>query len=107
MGIAMNPYRWLNRLYTDECVRLYADSGPRGLPTPPHVFELADRAYRGLVDDCRNQAIVISGESGAGKTETTKKCLQYITQVAMDKTGDHSTIADKILAANPDPRGVR
>ena len=46
---------------------------------PPHAFSVADAAFSGVVGDKVNQAIIISGESGAGKTEATKKCLEYLT----------------------------
>ena len=75
-----------------------ADAGRIGrFSEPPHIFNIADGAYRGVIEDKKNQAVVISGESGAGKTETTKKCLDYITTVA----GSLEGVADKILSANP------
>ena len=46
---------------------------------PPHAFSVADAAFSGVIGDKVNQAIIISGESGAGKTEATKKCLEYLT----------------------------
>eukprot|EP01052_Picozoa_sp_SAG31_P046628 SAG31_NODE_8993_length_1351_cov_1.322684_3_plen_100_part_00 len=49
--------------------------------TPPHIFAVADHAYRGLLHEHKSQSILISGESGAGKTEATKRVLDYITCV--------------------------
>ena len=64
----------------------------------PHVFGIAAAAYKGLVEDYHSQAIIISGESGAGKTEATKKCLQFFAQVA---AGGEAGMDQKLLAANP------
>ena len=64
---------------------------------PPHVFVIADQAYRGVIEDSRNQSIIISGESGAGKTEATKQCLQFLAECA----GSHDRVEQRILLANP------
>ena len=75
---------------------LYRDND--GGEVPPHVFGIAAAAYRGLQEDAASQAIIISGESGAGKTEATKKCLQYFAQVA---GAGAAGMDQKLLAANP------
>ena len=61
------------------------------------MFAVAARAYRLMIDERRNQSILISGESGAGKTETTKLCVHYLSAV----TGRHSTIEDMVLEVSP------
>jgi myosin protein heavy chain len=50
--------------------------------TKPHIYAMADEAYRNLVDEGENQSILVTGESGAGKTENTKKVIQYLAAVA-------------------------
>ena len=54
-------------------------------PLPPHVYQIGYAAYNGLTANNESQAIIISGESGAGKTEATKKCLQYLAAIVSKK----------------------
>ena len=64
----------------------------------PHLFSIPSASYRALMDHAVSQAIIISGESGSGKTEATKKCLQFLSSVAGSATDE---ISHRILAANP------
>lgn len=79
--IAMNPFKWLP-IYGPEVVRQYSGK-PYGT-LPPHCYQEAEDAYQQLQRTHVNQSVVICGESGAGKTETTKLMLQYISIVARD-----------------------
>lgn len=92
--ISVNPFRRLP-LYTPSVIDDYAHRGKRTLP--PHVFGIAEEAYRGMVEQTKNQSILISGESGAGKTEATKQCLMFFAEVA----GSVSGVEQNILLANP------
>ena len=74
--------------------------------TRPHIFAVADEAFRNLVDEGRNQSILVTGESGAGKTESTKKVIQYLAAVATSESSaprNHpsSNLSQQILKANP------
>jgi myosin protein heavy chain len=76
--------------------------------TKPHIFAMADEAFRNLVDEGTNQSILVTGESGAGKTENTKKVIQYLASVATSDTPraksgsrQHSNLSEQILRANP------
>jgi myosin heavy subunit/alpha-tubulin suppressor-like RCC1 family protein len=98
--LAMNPYKAVSDpktkkpLYNMEMMERYMARIPQkvleGMPAarrekamlPPHLFCHADDAYKSLQDDNTNQAIIISGESGAGKTETAKYIMQYLTCVS-------------------------
>lgn len=77
--------------------------------TKPHIFAMADEAFRNLVEEGKNQSILVTGESGAGKTENTKKVIQYLAAVATSdtpraaKSGGKqlSNLSEQILRANP------
>lgn len=102
--ISVNPFKLLP-LYTPEVLESYRN-GSRGMP--PHVFGIAINAYNNMLSDSADQSVVISGESGAGKSEATKLILQFLTDVSHKVSGStttvqaHSnTLEAQILAANP------
>ena len=69
----------------------YKTQGARDLP--PHVYGVADDTYRSMIRDHANQSVIISGESGAGKTESTKLILQYIAEVSSKRGGGSAAAA--------------
>ncbi|KAH8053342.1 hypothetical protein JL722_9567 [Aureococcus anophagefferens] len=87
-----------NRLpiYGVNLMREFAEPAPNRL-LPPHPFAVANGAYLRLRVDAENQAILISGESGAGKTEATKQCLSFLAEVA----GSTNNVEQRVLSANP------
>ncbi|CAL8273247.1 unnamed protein product [Arctogadus glacialis] len=92
--VAVNPYKVLP-IYTAEQVHTYTDRRLGELP--PHVFAIADSCFFNMRRSQKNQCCVISGESGAGKTESAKLMLQYLAAVS----GQRSWIEQQILEANP------
>jgi len=107
--VVINPYRRLP-IYTQNVILKY--QGKRRTEMPPHLFSIADNAYRNMLVDRENQSMLITGESGAGKTENTKKVIGYFAQVAAasKKEGGEEeaavqqkkgTLEDQIVQANP------
>uniref|UniRef100_I3KT63 Si:ch73-194h10.2 n=1 Tax=Oreochromis niloticus TaxID=8128 RepID=I3KT63_ORENI len=92
--VAVNPYQLLP-IYTIEQVHMYTDRRLGELP--PHVFAIADSCFFNMRRNRKNQCCVISGESGAGKTESTKLMLQFLAAVS----GQRSWIEQQVLEANP------
>ncbi|XP_027897163.1 myosin-4-like isoform X2 [Xiphophorus couchianus] len=103
--VTVNPYKWLP-VYNPEVVRAYR--GKKRMEVPPHIFALSDNAYQFMLADRVNQSILITGESGAGKTVNTKRVIQYFATIAVatDKKKESSskmkgTLEDQIIQANP------
>ncbi|XP_047347921.1 myosin heavy chain 95F isoform X4 [Vespa velutina] len=94
--IAVNPYCQVKNLYSPETIKTY--KGKSLGETPPHVFAIADKAFRDMKVLKQSQSIIVSGESGAGKTESTKYLLRYLCDLWGSTAGP---IEQKILDANP------
>ncbi|XP_056458277.1 myosin-10 [Gadus chalcogrammus] len=83
--VVVNPYKNL-QVYTESIVEMYR--GKKRHEMPPHIYAISEAAYRSMLQDREDQSILCTGESGAGKTENTKKVIQYLAHVASShKTG--------------------
>jgi myosin heavy chain 6/7 len=107
--VVINPYKRLP-IYTESVIKSYM--GKRRNEMPPHLFAVADEAYRNMVQDRENQSMLITGESGAGKTENTKKVISYFAivgatqQSAAEKEKEKGgkkvgTLEEQIVQTNP------
>ena len=98
--VVINPYKLLP-IYNAETVERY--KGKRREEIEPHIFTVADEAYRSLVNDGVNQSMLITGESGAGKTVNTKKVIQYLAYIAGRQTesGERGELEEQLIQANP------
>ncbi|XP_064423644.1 myosin-4 [Latimeria chalumnae] len=106
--VTVNPYKWLP-VYNPEVVGGYR--GKKRQEAPPHIFSISDNGYQAMLTDRENQSILITGESGAGKTVNTKRVIQYFATIAAigEKKKDQEatsgkikgTLEDQIIQANP------
>lgn len=102
----VNPYKMLP-VYDPEVVTAYR--GKKRMEAPPHIFSVSDNAYQFMQTDRENQSVLITGESGAGKTVNTKRVIQYFATVAVsgEKKKEETaskikgSLEDQIIAANP------
>ena len=99
--VACNPFKWINGLYANGRMKLY--EGKNRNDAPPHIFAVAENAFRSLTTEEDNQCIIISGESGAGKTEAAKQIMSYIAAVSGSADGDAAVTQVKniVLDSNP------
>uniref|UniRef100_A0A3Q0RGX5 Myosin, heavy chain 9a, non-muscle n=1 Tax=Amphilophus citrinellus TaxID=61819 RepID=A0A3Q0RGX5_AMPCI len=98
--VVINPYKYLP-IYTEEIVNMY--KGKKRHEMPPHIYAITDTAYRSMMQDREDQSILCTGESGAGKTENTKKVIQYLAHVASSfkSKKDQGELEKQLLQANP------
>merc|ERR1712226_769346 len=97
--VTVNPYKMLP-VYNMYIIDAYR--GKRRTEMPPHLYSIADNAYHDMMRNRENQSMLITGESGAGKTVNTKKVIQYFSLIAAgEKRADGQTLEDQIVAANP------
>ncbi|KAI8119067.1 non-muscle, Myosin heavy chain [Lucilia cuprina] len=98
--VVVNPYKKLP-IYTEKIMERY--KGIKRHEVPPHVFAITDTAYRSMLQDREDQSILCTGESGAGKTENTKKVIQYLAYVAASKPKGSGAgeLEQQLLQANP------
>ncbi|KAI5697439.1 hypothetical protein M8J75_010288 [Diaphorina citri] len=101
--VAINPYKRYP-VYTLRCAKLYR--GKRRNEVPPHVFAVSDGAYVNMLTNKENQSMLITGESGAGKTENTKKVIAYFATVGASTKKDEASekkgsLEDQVVQTNP------
>ncbi|XP_042243050.1 myosin heavy chain, muscle-like isoform X26 [Homarus americanus] len=101
--VAINPYKRYP-IYTSRVVKIYQSK--RRNEVPPHIFAIADGAYMDMLQNHENQSMLITGESGAGKTENTKKVIAYFANVGAStkkKQVDErkQNLEDQIVQTNP------
>ncbi|XP_077412609.1 myosin-4-like isoform X3 [Vanacampus margaritifer] len=105
--VTVNPYKWLP-VYDPQVVSAYR--GKKRMEAPPHIFSVSDNAYQNMLTDRENQSVLITGESGAGKTVNTKRVIQYFATIAVSGGSEkkeqtsgkiQGTLEDQIISANP------
>ncbi|ULT86008.1 hypothetical protein L3Y34_006002 [Caenorhabditis briggsae] len=105
--VVINPYKRLP-IYSESVCQMYL--GKRRNEMPPHLFAVSDEAYRNMTNDKENQSMLITGESGAGKTENTKKVISYFAMVGASQQSKKEkskkdkaqvSLEDQIVQTNP------
>ena len=99
--VVVNPYKRYP-IYTHRVCKIYL--GKRRNEVPPHLWAIAETAYRNMLQTKKDNAMLITGESGAGKTENTKKVITYLAMVATGagkKSEKKVSLEDQIVATNP------
>ncbi|WZZ79808.1 hypothetical protein YC2023_100380 [Brassica napus] len=97
--IAINPFQRLPHIYDAHMMQQY-----KGAPfgeLNPHVFAVADVAYRAMINEGKSNSILVSGESGAGKTETTKMLMRYLAYLGGRAVTEGRTVEQQVLESNP------
>ncbi|XP_051120812.1 myosin-9 isoform X3 [Andrographis paniculata] len=99
--IAINPFQRPPDLYENHIMEQY--KGKLLGELPPHVFAVADIAYRAMINEGKSNSILVSGESGAGKTETTKMLMQYLAHLGgrSHEGAERRTVEQQVLESNP------
>ncbi|KAG8376188.1 hypothetical protein BUALT_Bualt09G0037200 [Buddleja alternifolia] len=97
--IAINPFQRLPHLYDTHMMEQYKGAALGELS--PHVFAIADVAYRAMINEGKSNSILVSGESGAGKTETTKMLMRYLAHLGGRSGVEGRTVEQQVLESNP------
>ncbi|XP_060189336.1 myosin-17-like isoform X2 [Lycium barbarum] len=97
--IAVNPFQRLPHLYDTHMMEQYKGAAFGELS--PHVFAVADVAYRAMINEGKSNSILVSGESGAGKTETTKMLMRYLAHLGGRSGVEGRTVEQQVLESNP------
>ncbi|KAL1329764.1 hypothetical protein HN51_046946 [Arachis hypogaea] len=97
--IAINPFKNIEDLYDVNVMKRYKGAAVGDLS--PHVFAIAEAAYRAMINEEKNNSILVSGESGAGKTETTKMIMQYLAFLGGHNASEGRTVEKQVLESNP------
>lgn len=108
--VAVNPYRWIKALYSEALRDLYTQHAWDELP--PHVYATSAEAFHNMKSHKTPQSILVSGESGAGKTETVKIMMEHLASISIQNakkaqlggaslTTGHVSIVQKVLKSNP------
>eukprot|EP00434_Breviolum_minutum_P005396 symbB.v1.2.004758.t1/scaffold242.1/size254583/5 len=95
--IAVNPFKAIPGIYDEEVLKSFISTKPS---TKPHVFNTSNASYRGICDRHKSQTVLISGESGAGKTETTKFVMKFLA-LAGSSDGQVTNVEKQVLESNP------
>ena len=96
--ISVNPYKNMGGLYGPDKLKKFV--GKKPFENKPHVYAIAESAYRSMMVNLTNECVIITGESGAGKTEASKKVMEYVAAMA-SKSKEVQRVKEQLLESNP------
>uniref|UniRef100_A0A7S3PR52 Myosin motor domain-containing protein n=1 Tax=Aplanochytrium stocchinoi TaxID=215587 RepID=A0A7S3PR52_9STRA len=96
--ISVNPYQNIKGLYGDSMIKKFVTK--KNYENKPHVYAIAETAYRNMVENLQNECVVITGESGSGKTEAAKKVMEYVAAMS-SKSKEVQRVKARLLESNP------
>eukprot|EP01125_Pyxidicula_operculata_P011700 TRINITY_DN3832_c0_g1_i1.p1 TRINITY_DN3832_c0_g1~~TRINITY_DN3832_c0_g1_i1.p1 ORF type:complete len:1249 (+),score=331.87 TRINITY_DN3832_c0_g1_i1:36-3782(+) len=102
MIVSMNPFKSIKGLYGVEKINAYRNKRRETSGLPPHIFAISEKSFTNIVENNESQSILISGESGAGKTEAAKYIMRYLSHAATGESDQaHTVLSVRLLASNP------
>ena len=99
--VAVNPFKWIGGIYDESVMEQCKGKKLHNTACGPHVYSISERAYVQMRKSGTSQCVVVSGESGAGKTETNRQLMNYLVWRGAAEGGATQSLTQKILDANP------
>ena len=98
--VAINPFKWITGIYDEDKMEACKDKKLHNTTCGPHVFSISEKAFVSMKKSGKSQCVVVSGESGSGKTETNRQLMNFLVWRGSAK-GEKSVLTQQIMDTNP------